>query len=467
MSSALRARSCAFPRYSVISHSRKNSAMTASPARARPALTLLAASLALITGSAFAQTATEADLARRLDQLASELANVKAQLQQMQQKQATETAAPASVATSQATGSAPPPAAPAYSGSLLGAGTVLSSYGELNYNRPTRANQNAQADLRRFVLGVQHRFDDRTKVVAELEVEHAVSSASDAGEVALEQAYVERQFTPVWSARAGLFLMPAGLLNENHEPTAYYGVERNFVETAIIPTTWREGGVQVVGNFDNGLTLQGGVSTGFDLNKWDAASTEGRESPLGSIHQELALAKAHDLAVFGAVNWRGVPGLLIGGSVFSGQATQAQAVDKARVTLWDLHARWTPGRWDFSTVYARGTISNTAALNAALVGNPTLIPKSFDGYYVQGAYKLWSDGDYALSPFVRWEQYNTAKAYAELGAGLTPDAARAERVVTLGANFQVAQGVVLKADYQRFRENTELNRFNLGVGWSF
>jgi hypothetical protein len=387
--------------------------------------TLIAASIALAAGAANAQGTTEADLARRLDQLANELAAVKAQLAQMKESQAAQAAAPAPTAPAATTAAAPPTeSAPAYSRSLLGPGTVLSSYGEINYNRPTRASENAQADLRRFVLGYQHRFDQKTKVVAELEVEHAVSSASDAGEVALEQAYVERQFTPVWALRAGLFLMPAGLLNENHEPTAYYGVERNFVETAIIPTTWREGGVQAVGTFDNGLTVQGGISTGFDLTKWDATSVEGRESPLGSIHQELALAKARDLAVFGALNWRGVPGLLVGGSVFTGQATHGQAVEKARVTLWDLHARWTPGRFDLSTVYTRGTISNTAALNAALVGNPTLIPKSFDGFYVQGAYKLWSQDDYALSPFVRWEQFNTAKSYADLGPGLTPEAGR-------------------------------------------
>ena len=449
--------------------------MSSTRPRALPAKILIAASLALVAGSAFAQTATEAELARRLDQLATELAAVKAQLAQMQQKQA---AAPAVAAapTPAAAGAGTPAvasaapattAAPAYSASLLGPGTVLTSYGEINYNRPTRQNQNATADVRRFVLGYQHRFDEKTKVVTELEVEHAVSSASDPGVVEVEQAYVERQLTPVWSLRAGLFLIPAGLLNENHEPTAFYGVERNFVETAIIPSTWREGGLQLVGNFDNGLTLQGGVTTGFDLNKWDAASTEGKNSPLASIHQELALAKAHDLAVFGAVNWRGIPGLLVGGSLFTGQATQAQAVDKARVTLWDIHARWTPGRWDFSTVYARGTISNTAALNAALVGNPTLIPKSFDGFYVQGAYKVWSHDDYALSPFVRWEQFNTSKSYAELGLGLTPEAGRAERVVTVGANLQVSQGIVLKADYQRFRENADLNRFNLGLGWSF
>lgn len=428
-----------------------------------PSKTILAASLALAASSAFAQAATETELARRLDQLATELATVKAQLARLQQQNG---AAPAPPGTVPVLSNASAAAAPAAATSASPA-TVITSYGELNYNHPTRRSQDAQADMRRFVLGYQHRFDDKTKVVTELEVEHAVSSATDSGEVEVEQAYVERQIAPTWSLRAGLFLMPVGLLNENHEPTAFYGVERNFVETAIIPSTWREGGVQLVGNFESGLSVQGGLTTSFDLTKWDAASGEGKTSPLGSIHQELSLAKSHDLAVLGALNWRGIPGLLLGGSLFTGQATQAQAVDKARITLWDVHARWTPGRWDFSTLYTRGTISNTAALNSTLVGNPTLIPESFDGVYVQGAYKVWSREDYALSPFLRWEQFNTARRYADLGPGLTPDGARSERVITLGANFQVAQGIVVKADYQRFGANADLNRVDLGLGWSF
>jgi len=430
-------------------------------ARPSPRKTLLALSLAFIASAASAQTATETELARKLDQLAAELAAVKAQLAQIQKERAAQPAAAPAVAAAPAAPAATSSAAPSQPA------TVLTSYGEINYNRPTRASENAQADVRRFVLGYQHRFDAKTKVVTELEVEHAVSSADDPGEVEVEQAYVEHQFTPTWAARAGLFLIPAGLLNENHEPTSFYGVERNFVETAIIPSTWREGGVQIVGAFDNGLTVQGGITTSFDLTKWDATSTEGRESPLGSIHQEMALAKARDLAVFGAVNWRGVPGLLLGGSLFTGNATHGQATTQSRVTLWDLHARWTPGRWDLSSVYSRGTISNTAALNATLVGNPTLIPKSFDGWYVQGAYKAWSHEDYALSPFVRWEQFNTARSFDDLGPGLTPEAARTERVVTVGANFQVTPQIVVKADYQRFRENKDLNRVNLGLGWSF
>jgi hypothetical protein len=428
------------------------------------------AAVALASQSALAQSAGEAELARRLDQLAAELADVKAELARMRSQQATPPAAAAASAASAAPAVAAVAAAVATAqgpGLMAEPATVLTSYGEINYNRPTRDSKDTVADLRRFVLGYQHRFDEKTKVVTELEVEHAVSSADDKGEVEVEQAYLERQIARNWSLRGGLFLMPAGLLNENHEPTAFYGVERNFVETAIIPSTWREGGIQVVGNFDNGLTAQFGVTTGFDLTRWDATSTEGAESPLGAIHQELQLAKARDLSVFGSLNWRGVPGLLVGGSLFTGGATHGQAASSSRVTLWDLHARYAPGRWDFSSVYSRGTISNTATFNTPLVGSATLVPKSFDGWYAQAAYKLWSNAEYSLAPFVRWEQFNTARAFADLGPGLTPDAARTERVATIGANFNIGSGIVLKADLQRFRQNADASRFDLGLGWSF
>ena len=325
-------------------------------------------------GPAAAQSASEDALAKRLDQLASELAQVKAELAQLRQQRA---AAPASgggacrrggVDASHGTGrrrardrlATAPVAAPvvAAQGPGLSAepATVLSSYAEISYSRPTNNTKNTVADLGRFVLGYQHRFDEKTKVVTELEVEHAVSSADDRGEVEVEQAYIERQLSPHYAARAGLFLMPFGLLNENHEPTAYYGVFRNFVETAIIPSTWREGGIQIIGNYDNGLMAQAGVTTGFDLNKWDATSTEGAESPLGSIHQELQFANARDLSVFGALNWRGVPGLLLGGSVYTGGATQGQSADqRARHALGSaraLHAR-AAGTCRASTVAAR------------------------------------------------------------------------------------------------------------------
>lgn len=420
------------------------------------ALSCVAAACAWMTTPVYAQVAAkapapvsakEAELSSRLDQLSSELAAVKAQL----------------AAKVPAVNAAPAAEAPAAESA-----TVLTSYGEMSarfYNKDTGRNS---ADLTRFVLGFQHRFDSQTKLVTELEVEHAVSSADDAGEVAVEQAYIERQLNANWAARAGLFVMPIGLLNENHEPTAYYGVERNFVETAIIPSTWREGGVQFVGDLGQGMTLQAGLSTGFNLNKWDATDAETAESPLGAVHQEMSQARSHDWGTFAALNWRGVPGLQLGGALFTGQGSQGETgVSKMGVTLWDLHARYTPGAWDLSALYAQGRISHTADFNQTLVGNPYLVPSRFSGWYTQAAYKLWSRGDLALSPFVRWEQFNTREAFADIGAGLTPDAAKAERVITVGANLAVGAGVVVKADIQRFKENSDDNRVNLGLGWSF
>jgi hypothetical protein len=262
--------------------------------------------------------------------------------------------------------------------------------------------------------------------------------------------------------------MPVGLLNENHEPTRYYGVFRNFVETAIIPTTWREGGVAVQGNTQGGLRWDLGITTGFNLSKWDATSTEGQESPLGSIHQELALASAGDLSAFGALNYTGVPGLRLGASVFSGEADQGQpGFDNNRVTLWEGHARWNPGNWDLSALYSHGTISNTAPINTTLVGNPSLIPEAFFGWYAEAAYRATLANDWMLAPFARYEVFNTASSYASIGAGLTPDALQDEKVLTAGFNLDIARGVVFKIDYLHFDRDDQNNRVDLGLGYQF
>jgi hypothetical protein len=428
--------------------------------------TLLAqAIMAAIVCAPVSVFASEADLMRRLDQLAAELEKVKAELAATRQKTDSVEKRQEALASTPVSPNSTTSAA-----SSVGPQTVLTGYGEVTYNRPTKDASQAQADVRRAVIGIQHRFDDKTKLVTEFEWEHAVTSASDRGEAAVEQLYIEHEFNNGLRAKGGLFLIPAGLLNTNHEPTAFYGVERNFVETAIIPSTWREAGVGLSSTFNNGLSWDAGVTTGFDLTKWDAASTDGRESPLGSIHQEGQLAKSRDLSVHGALNWRSVPGLLLGASIFSGKAghkTADFAAPDARVTLWDLHGRYTPGRWDLSAVYARGTISNTEALNLTFVGNPTPVPSSFYGWYTQAAYQLWRSSDYSLTPFIRYEQYNTANSYSAMPAGLEVATGPKEKVITAGVNFKIGEGVVLKADYQKFKEDSARDRLNLGLGYAF
>ena len=369
----------------------------------------------------------------------------------------------------------------------------LWGYGEIYYSRQSRDTSRTTADLARAVFGIGYRFDDKTEFNSEYEVEHAVASSEDAGEFEVEQFYVDRQLIDKATLRAGLFLMPFGFINEHHEPTNFYGMQRNFVETLIIPSTWREGGLSFHGDFDFGVAWSAGVTTGVNLAAWDFAPefpqyttalelANNGPAPLQATHQELSLASARHLSQYVALNYFGLPGLDVGGAVFTGKAEPApgQAGD-SRVTLWEGHARWTPGKFDLSALYAHGSISNVADVNIANPGSPNPIPSDFYGYFVQAAYQAWEYGDYRLNPFVRWEYYDMGSKYSgafpQIPQGTVPLSdspgdfgtwpSNRDRVWTTGVNFYVTPHVVFKADYQWFDINKAFNRFDLGLGLNF
>jgi hypothetical protein len=368
----------------------------------------------------------------------------------------------------------------------------LWGYGEIYYTHPTHFPEDTQFDLARAVFGIGYRFDDRTVFNSEFEVEHAVASAGDVGEFEVEQFYVDHQLAPWASIKAGLFLMPFGLLNEHHEPTNYYGVQRNFVETLIIPSTWREGGFGLHGNTEIGLNWDAGVTTGLNLGGWEinpenpqyrtALDLENNGvAPMQATHQELSLANGHHLSQYLSLNYSGIPGFLAGAAVFTGEAavpTVPAGLPSQRVTLWEGHARWTPGAAELSAVYAQGHISNTSTFNLVNAGASNPLPSEFLGYYLQGAYTVWESGGYRLAPFARWEHYDMGASYegippgfTTLPAGLASDGRPwpqpRDRVWTVGANFYMTPHVVFKVDYQTFDVNKDLTRFDLGMGLNF
>lgn len=356
--------------------------------------------------------------------------------------------------------------------------TTIGGYGEFNYNGYLKNGSRNLADARRVVLFVGHKFNDKLSLVTEFEVEHAIASSSDNGEFAIEQAYLNYRFNPAVSLRAGLFTLPFGFINRSHEPPQYYGVERNFVETLIIPSTLREGGFSLYGNLGAGFSYDVGLTTGYDVSKFD-----GPAEPLGSVHQELTLARATNLSAFGALEYRGLPGLTLGAAVSSGNSTHSNAAFrndgavpdlagiKARITLFDVHARYQVAGFDFRGLYARGTIGQAGRVtqafedaNAIDGGDRPVVPSAFYGYFVEGAYTFDLGNEVALSPFARYEKYDTQ---AKLPLGIVSDPTNADRVLTAGLSFRPHPQVVLKADYQKFLENDSNDRINLGVGYEF
>lgn len=350
-------------------------------------------------------------------------------------------------------------------------GTNIVGYGEANYNRYRQGDRETKADLRRFVFGLNHRFDERLTFHSELEVEHGVVSREDDGELEMEQAWLDYRVGAGdgLNVKAGLFLIPLGILNETHEPPAYYGVERNEVETRIIPTTWRELGVGLHGALAGGFRYDVGVTTGFDAGKIDDPTTGVR-----SGHQEGQSANAHDLSAYAALNYR-TPGLLVGGGLFTGktgQGGQSNPLLKgvaARLTLWDIHAQYRVAGFDLQALYASGRLGDTSSINAANLGaaEPFAAPKSLKGAYVQAAYHAYKQGNFDVAPFVRLERFDIRQDEDPANGLLQDPNIQNERVRTIGVNFRVHPQVVLKADVQRYRNDKSRDRFDLGIGYMF
>ncbi|HEY8119446.1 MAG TPA: porin [Methylophilaceae bacterium] len=350
--------------------------------------------------------------------------------------------------------------------------TTIGGYGEIVYNnfKGSRSKNgealNDTTDVRRAVLYIGHRFTDRLTFHSELEVEHAVSSADDQGEFEVEQAYLDYKFNDVASVKAGLFLMPLGLLNENHEPPRFFGVNRNEVETRIIPTTYREVGIGLFGGFENGFGYDVGITTGFDSGKID-------EPALGvrSGHQEGQLAHSEDLQLYASAKYTGIPGLLLGAGFTTGNTGQdgaSSAVLKnvdARLTLGEVHARYETHGFDLSALYARGKLNDARKVTQA-IGNAA--PDDYYGWYMQVAYHAYKTSEIDIAPFIRFERFDVGQQENAADGSFFPrDVTARDRITTVGVNIYPHPDVVVKADYQHYQNDDAHSSFNLGLGYQF
>ena len=127
--------------------------------------------------------------------------------------------------------------------------TTIGGYGEVHYLNPSGPNTPADVNVARFVVFLAHTFSERLAFRSELEVEDTKVEGGEAGgEVALEQVYLDYTLSPAATIRAGLMLAPIGIINETHEPPTFNGVERPAFDHDVIPSTWRDIGVGLVGS---------------------------------------------------------------------------------------------------------------------------------------------------------------------------------------------------------------------------
>lgn len=327
--------------------------------------------------------------------------------------------------------------------------TTIGSYGEMHYNNLDNQNSGGgdkdEIDFHRFVLYLGHEFSDTTRMFSEVELEHSLSGDGKPGEVELEQAYIEHDLNSTTRMRAGLFLLPVGILNQTHEPDTFYGVERNNVEKSIIPTTWWEGGLALAGEISPGLNYEATFTSGLKLDAADG------QFEIRDGRQKVAEADASDPAYTANLKYTGIAGLELGATVqYQKDLYQGEYTQDVDAWLYEAHLAYRNGPFGLRALAASWDIDD--AINNIAAGAATQ-----EGWYVEPSWLLRRD----LGVFTRYSEWDNQAD----GAGDTQFSQW-----TVGLNYWLVESVVFKLDYQ-FQDapadEKELDGLNLGVGWSF
>ncbi|MFD2256429.1 porin [Luteolibacter algae] len=324
------------------------------------------------------------------------------------------------------------------------------SYGEAHFATGDQADK---FDIHRLVLFASYDFTKKVRFVTEIELEHLYSN--DPGTDLtweFEQAYFEFDLGNQYTLQAGGILVPLGIINEIHEPTTFYGVERNKIETEIIPSTFTEFGILLRKNYDSGLQWDLAVHRGLKLDTGDM-NLNGPDIRNG--RQKTDTFDDPASAVTARVKYTGIEGLeLAVGAQYQDDISTGREENSALLTT--AHFIYTTGGFSVRGLVANWQIDGDAAVNG-ITATGVDIDNQY-GAYLEPSYKWDFDNGMAIGVFSRVLYYENEDS---------PDG---QTEYQLGVNYWPTEKIVLKADWiheDRTRGKANQDNFNFGVGYSF
>lgn len=342
-------------------------------------------------------------------------------------------------------------------------GLSIGGYGEFLFQQ--RDGRTDQADAQRAIVYVGYKFSDKWVFNSELEFEHG--STSGGGSVSIEFGYLDYLHSDALNFRGGILLSPLGLINELHEPTAFMAASRPQTEQRIIPTTWREIGAGAYGDFGD-FSYRAYAMTSLDGANFSNAGLRGGR-------QRGARAESDDWSLVSRVDYVGVPGLTIGGSVSYGDSGQDNlddtpatsggpfAVPAMRTTILEAHIDYRTGPWQFRTLIAQAKVQDAAAFNTSTGNN---LASGMLGYYGEVGCDvltwLYPEATAQFTPFFRYERIDTQRT---MPTGFLSDPSQEDEIYSFGINYKPVPQVVIKLDYEDW--DNDFDRFNILLGYVF
>ena len=326
--------------------------------------------------------------------------------------------------------------------------TTLTGYGELHYTNQSAEDADRdlqEVDFHRFVVFYGHEFTDRIRLFSEFELEHSLAGDGKPGEIEIEQAFINFTLNDTTNLISGLFLLPVGILNETHEPPSFYGVDRNWVENVIIPSTWWEAGIMLNGNLPNGLSWDVSIHSGMEMPTSGSSAYRVR-----SGRQKVAQAVASDLAYTFRLQYTGIPGVELSAS-YQHQNDPSQVSDDGLDggDLFTTHAIVNRGKFGLRTLYAQWNFEGEAIETAG--------HDKQSGWYIEPSYRIHDQ----WGVFVRFDDVEGARVQDQFTEWRT------------GLSYWPTDNVAVKIDLRdRAHElqsatDRDFKALDLGIGYQF
>ena len=368
-----------------------------------------------------------------------------------------------------------------------------------NYKRYTDASlyRNAksfgQFDLPHVVIFLGYDFGKGWSMGSEIEFEHGgtesaieieeeetgeyESEIERGGEVALEQFWIQKSFSPAVNIRAGHMVVPVGATNYGHMPTEFFTVMRPEGENTIMPCTWHETGISFWGTKGDwryeAMFIAGLDADRFNNKTWIKG---GAGSPY-----EFKMATAYAGAV--RVDNFSVPGLRLSLSGYLGNS--ANNTLNATGKYDGLHGTVAIGAFDFlyqgHNIVARGNIdyghlSNSLEISKANkeqrkdspspknnVAEAAMAAGVEVGYDIFGHIRKLHQNGQRFFIFGRYDYYDSM---FKTVASMADETEWERHKVTVGVNYYPIKQVVIKAEYSNRLFHSQYNNeptISLGV----
>lgn len=325
--------------------------------------------------------------------------------------------------------------------------TVISGYGEVKYEYNSYTST-ATASVPRAVMFIGHRFNERYQLFSEWELENA--NTADGGEFGVEQLFIKYNINRSIYITAGLFTPRIGIINENHLPTTFNSINRPFVETLLIPATWREIGVGLYGQSESVLGLNYAVSltNGLDASKFSNGTGIRGGRGAGNTINAKTIGITPSVLYYHN-NFRMQASGYYGGSVgVSPREADSLYLETgplgAAVAMAEANVQYKHNGVSIKALVAYTNITKAQDINRAYANNT---PSEMIGGYAELGYNVLhkKQAVKSLTIFTRYEylDLNSKVPVNGIATGINK-----QQYIIAGVNFAPIRGLSFKAEYR-------------------